>query len=1095
MKAIVLFACLWLSGMALFAQTAVGPIWTPVSEDQIRQMPALPRIAVPERSFCYALNFTELRKALEQAPVRSASGAGVVIPFPTSAGQLQRFRVMESPVMHPGLAARYPVIKTYCAQGIDDPGATMRFSITRYGLHAIIFSGKMATNYIDPYSEDQKIYTVYDRASIHSADDLPCLLDEETAGKPLSLQQPLAPANTDDRKLRTFRLALSCTAEYGNFFAIHPGTEKADILAAMVVALNRINGIYERDLSVTMQLVPNNDTLLFYGDPAADPWPDVMNSNKTAENHDAYIGVANYDIGHNFNDYTGGNGGCIACVCQSQNVGGLHKGRGYTGISTAPVALGDPFIVDLVAHEMGHQFGGFHTMNRCSRFPNSTGPQYVGPGSGNTIMGYAPSCYPHVQPHSDDEFHYVNIQAISANLQSGYGTCGLITDLSNHPPTADAGKDHTIPHSTAFVLEGTATDEEGLASLTYVWAEDDTEESPSEYQPKPQFTQGPLYRCFKSVHTPNRYMPGLSDVIAHNLTPTWEVTPSVARTLKFSFLVRDNDMSGGQTASDVMVVTVDSVGPFRVTSQNVPSTWIAGTGCNITWDVAGTNAGAVNTPFVDIFLSLDGGYTYPIVLATHVPNNGFASAVLPEGITTGVGKVMVRGAENLFFALNYSAIRIEAPEFNLSVVDTMLSVCPPGVTTFNLTYRAFLNFQDTTVFSASGLPPGATLSFDPSVAVDNNTPVHLTISGLTTGMIGNYPVTITGTSNNLHYTTMVLLHVLEPVPTVVTSVVPAPGAVDVALPVALTWVTTMDAGTRYDVDVATDPDFNSIVASASDLSAPTFTMPMAQINSNYFWRIRGHNPCGTSTFSSVFAFKTGTCITLNSTDVPQAIPEIGTPSTTIVSELNVPFDGIVTDVNVRNLHGTHTWIHDLTAQLTSPQNTTVILWTHICGNQDNFDLNLDDAATPGPLPCPPVGGGNYRPQQLLSSFNGEQAQGAWKLSITDSSNPDGGTLDGWGLQICTKAPVVSATTPMESIPVLSVLPNPNAGVFTLAAASNTPEIYQVRVFNSMGQQLSDFNLASGVSQTVHLENGSAGVYWVHLYWKGGFVTKKVVVRY
>ncbi|HIA06134.1 MAG TPA: propanediol utilization protein, partial [Flavobacteriales bacterium] len=213
--------------------------------------------------------------------------------------------------------------------------------------------------------------------------------------------------SANDQIFRTFRLALSCTAEYGNFFA-NTGTELADIQAAMAVTMNRVNGVYEIDLSVTMQLVSNNDLIIYWGSTNSDPWTNEWN-NTTQTEIDNKIGNSNYDIGHNFNTTGGGNAGCISCVCTSG-----QKGSGYTGGSNP---VGDPFDIDYVAHEMGHQFGGYHTMNTCSR--SGSGQTEVEPASGSSIMGYAGICGTNVQNNSDAHFNYVNIRDMTANIQTG----------------------------------------------------------------------------------------------------------------------------------------------------------------------------------------------------------------------------------------------------------------------------------------------------------------------------------------------------------------------------------------------------------------------------------------------------------------------------------------------------------------------------------------------------------------------------------------------------------------------------------------------------------------------------------------------------
>ena len=93
--------------------------------------------------------------------------------------------------------------------------------------------------------------------------------------------------------------------------------------------------------------------------------------------------------------------------------------------------------------------------------------------------------------------------------------------------------------------------------------------------------------------------------------------------MNFALTVRDNAAGGGQVASELVKLNVlNSAGPFVVTSQNMPETYTAGTVQTISWDVANTNKTPINTQEVDLFLSTDGGLSFPILVASAVPNDG-----------------------------------------------------------------------------------------------------------------------------------------------------------------------------------------------------------------------------------------------------------------------------------------------------------------------------------------------------------------------------------------------------------------------------------------------------------------------------------------
>ncbi|MDC9723923.1 MAG: M12 family metallo-peptidase, partial [Urechidicola sp.] len=636
-----------------FAQTN-NNLWAKLSDTKELQKTA----RTPNNYKAFTLDVENLKTILATAPKRGefTGESNLIIQFPNTEGTLESFRIAEASTMTPELQIQFPEIRSYVGQGIDDPTAIIRFSVSpQKGLSSMVLSNKK-TIFIEPSKDDLHEYLIYSRSSSDIIESE--FICETEYSKHRYDIDVVAERNANDGKLRTFRLALACTGEYATF---HGGTV-GNVMAAMNASMTRVNGVYERDMALTMVMVDN--TSIIFLDGATDPYTNNDGGAMLSQNQttcDTNIGTANYDIGHVFS--TGGGG--VAYLNSPCNA---NKAGGVTGQSSP---TGDTFDIDYVAHEMGHQYGANHTQNNPC---NSTAVSFE-PGSASTIMGYAGICAPNVQNNSDDYFHGENIKEMWANISAGASQCAAQSDTNNAAPVANAGSNYIIPASTPFVLNGSATDADTGNSLTYCWEQIDA--TAATMPPVSTSTVGPAFRSLLPKNSPDRYMPDFTTVLGGSTESTWEVVPSVSRTMNFLLTVRDNASGGASTASDEMAITVDdTAGPFVVTSQTAAVTWDAGTSQTVTWDVAGTDSGSVNTPNVDIFVTPDNGTTF-IQVAAGVPNNGSYSITVPTGAVTSNARVMVRGAGNIFYAINSADITIQESEFVMNFGVTDIDICAP----------------------------------------------------------------------------------------------------------------------------------------------------------------------------------------------------------------------------------------------------------------------------------------------------------------------------------------------------------------------------------------------------------------------------------
>jgi len=627
---------------------------------------AVARLSYPKEFKLFNLSAAPFRQQLFSV-VDKQSRQSTIITLPNAVGVLEQFEVYESSNFEPALQAQFPEIRAYSGRGITDKHATLKLSISPQGIQTMVFRTDKANEFIEPYSRDHTVYSVY--SSHRDKGQLPwtCTTEEKQMDANLKSQMTGAAAMTGNSNgtLKTMRLAQSCNGEYSNFFGATSSSQVGLVLAAFNATLTRCNGCYEKDLALHLNLIANTTDVIYYN-PSTDPYTTMSSwNNQLQSTLTSVIGDANYDIGHMFGaSGGGGNAGCIGCVCAS------GKGRGITSPADG-IPQGDNFDIDYVAHEVGHQLGGNHTFSMSSE---GTGVNKE-VGSGITIMGYAGITSQDVAPHSIDIFHQATIAQIQANLAGK--TCPVsMVMTANHAPVVAAVSNYTIPISTPFALTASATDAENDA-LTYCWEQNDNSTTTgSGSVASPTKATGPNWLSFPATASGTRTFPRLSTILAGlNVTgplpggdagANIEALSSVSRTLNFRVTVRDNRpyVAGstiGQTGfTDAVVTVTNTAGPFAVTSPNTNITWPAASTATVTWSVNGTNAGSVNCATVNILLSTDGGQNFTTVLAAGTANDGSEVINVPNS-PGNTNRIKVESVGNIFFDISNTNFTIGTP--------------------------------------------------------------------------------------------------------------------------------------------------------------------------------------------------------------------------------------------------------------------------------------------------------------------------------------------------------------------------------------------------------------------------------------------------
>jgi fungalysin metallopeptidase (M36)/proprotein convertase P-domain-containing protein/fungalysin/thermolysin propeptide len=241
-----------------------------------------------------------------------------------------------------------------------------------------------------------------------------------------------------------------------------------------------------------------------------------------------------------------------------------------------------------------------------------------------------------------------------------------------------------------------------------------------------------------------------------------------------------------------------------------------------------------------------------------------------------------------------------------------------------------------------------------------------------------------------------------------------------------------------------DADYGTIAAGSSGASATAFTVTLTTAlacGAHVPFTLHVASDEGTVDLPVEVALGSGSTTFSSSAPPGLSIPD-GNPTSGRTSTLTVPSSGRVDHLRA-TLTVSHTFVGDLTVQLTSPSGKSIDLlerpgfgefgsddhWAGPVTFADDAGSSIQEIGDGGTLSGP------YVPDEPLSSFAGEDRAGTWTLRITDAATPDAGTLNGWSID--TDQPACDVAAPVTPPPPPPP-PPPGGGGSTTGSGTATP---------------------------------------------------------
>lgn len=951
--------------------------------------------------------------------------------LPTPAREDATFFFQRSDLLPRSLQEKYPDLLVY--EGIDpeEPSRQIRLECRPDGIHWMAVDAQ--ERYTATYTQENGLRMQREQAMPRKP--FACGAEQILPPSAALRSSPLALEGQEWR----LRLAITTTYEFTQY---HGGT-KAETMAALSTIVNRLNLVYERDLGVHFVLAEGMDTLII-DEPDEFVFTEGSEDLDNQSFIDLRLGSDAYDIGHVVDVGEYGGFAALGVICT--------PGEKALGYSSAPQGEGDLFVIDYLAHELGHQFGATHTFNGVNgacRFAWQ-GHTAVEPGSGHTIMAYAGLCaQDDVAAASTPWFHAASIE--QARLYSatvaGPG-CGSLREVDHLPPVIESmPRGKVVPRSTPFELTARVTDPEGSQNLLYSWDQMDTGPANAINEPG---SEGPVFRYQTPDRTVEQVFPTLQGLLSGNLIPG-DVLVDEPRTLQFQLLVRDQRGVGTRLTRDSLAVRVtEAAGPFRVLGPPAAQTWAVGEIVPVRWDVAATDRAPVLAPKVDIWLSQDGGYTYDIPLAVDLPNTGEALVEVPDVDCSAGCRVQVKAVDHLFFALSPYEVRINQDDrraFSLAAIGSDEVICSSDTAQLSLLVSSARGRQPVRI--DLDFPEGMAARLREKEVLPGE---RLTVAYWVTdaAQLRETQIRVNASLDSVTLSDTVDVAVFRPIPGPPGQLQPADHSPMVS-PAAteLSW-SPLDEAREYHVALRSNGGLiGEWVTDTSFFRLP----PELRQNERYEWQVAAAN--GVCPVGPASAWQSFTTLTWRCDTVTQEGPFVfGTlPFTRI--ELESPVADPLTDLNVLAIDGSYTSPDDLEFRLISPAGTELDLLrrSESCPAGGRFRFSFDDLFTADPRDCIWGVERAIRPQDPLALLREENPAGIWRLIAFHRAN-DRGQIDRVALEVCRTPDAVYVEQPTLSSRAVRLYPNPARDVLTVDLAmriQQTPLFFSV--FDARGRRV------------------------------------------